>query len=155
VSPVRNPAVEPAARSKPTPEARQEIPRKPRRSPDTVRVSSAKLDALAPASRELLAAKLAAHQRAAGLRQLQSVLTNGKRKWAKLRGDSENPSTNTFAPGEWQRWWVAKWPAAANHDFSSGTANSSNLLRSKLADLAKATAQDQRSVGTQGGQSSR
>jgi len=83
--PGAQPAVEPAARSKPTPEARQENPRKTPALADTVRVSSAKLDALLLQAEELLAAKLAAHQRAAGCAQLQSRPDEWKKKWAKLR----------------------------------------------------------------------
>jgi len=46
---------------------------------DTIRVSAAKLDALLLQAEELLAAKLAAHQRVTGLRHLQSRPAEWKR----------------------------------------------------------------------------
>jgi len=110
-------------------------------------VSAAKLDALLLQAEELLAAKLAAHQRVTGLRHLQSRPAEWKKKWAKLRGEvralqqtlsrKENGNGHALPNGSLIRIVeFLDW----NREFIES-------LDAEFADLAAVSSQDQRSVG--------
>ena len=111
-------------------------------------MSSAKLDALLLQAEELLAAKLAAHQRAAGLRQLQSLPDEWKKKWAKLRGEVRTLQQTLSRQENGNGGGSPNGPLLRITDFLEWNREFIESLDVDLADLAKATAQDQRSVGT-------
>lgn len=123
------PAVRPAAAAE-SPPARAE-------PPETVRISTAKLDALLRQAEELLTWKLAANQRVVALRELQDALQTWERQWARLlpdwrslqqaveRPDAATSPAHTAALTarllefvEWSHTWSKSWEsrlAAVSH----------------------------------------
>lgn len=130
-------AADPAAAASST------VPTK-RQMGDTVRVATAKLDAVLLQAEELLSAKLAATQQAARLRRFRAEPVEWKKRWMKLRPDvrclrqSLEPST-ARAPANPQLQRVMEFL-----DWSQGCMES---LDAGLLDVAKAADHDQRSVG--------
>jgi two-component system chemotaxis sensor kinase CheA len=120
---------------------------------DTVRISTAKLDALLLQAEELLSAKLTASQRAAELRELSTTLTAWHTERAKIhpavsamqqslasadkRHDRARPSARLEHSTAWMRQLLE---FLAYHDGSL------KALDGKLATLAKAAEQDQRGL---------
>jgi two-component system chemotaxis sensor kinase CheA len=113
---------------------------------DTIRVSTAKLDALQLRAEELLLAKVAASQRAAALRRLQSRPSEWKKNWTKLRVDvrklqqslerAEDNNSLSFASPHLPR--IAQF-LEWNLEFIES-------LDAELTDLAKTAEHDERSV---------
>jgi two-component system, chemotaxis family, sensor kinase CheA len=125
---------------------------------DTIRVATAKLDAVLLQTEELLSAKLAAVQQASGLRQCQAGLAEWRKRWGKLRpdlsiirqalenkalennknGNGGSPASATSAPNaQWLR--VIEFLEWNQHFVES--------LDVELRELAKAADHNQRFVG--------
>lgn len=122
---------------------------------DTIRVATAKLDAVLLQTEELLSAKLAAAQQASGLRQCQTGPAEWKKRWGKLRPDLriirqalENKALENKKNGN------GGWPASAPSvqwlrvmEFLEWNQNFVESLDVALRDLAKVADHNQRSVG--------
>ena len=140
-------ALEPPIIPKATAEARQDNPPEIPALGDTVRVSSAKLDALLLQAEELLAAKLAAHQRVTGLRQLQSRPAEWKKKWTKLQGEVRTLQQTLSRKENGSGQALPKGSLVRITEFLDWNREFIESLDIEFADLATASAQDQRSVG--------
>jgi len=145
--PVTQPALEPSTMSKSTPEARQDNPMESPALADTIRVSTAKLDELLLQAEELLSAKLAANQRVTSLRQLQSRPAEWRKKWGKLRGEVRALQQTLSHKENGHGGPRADARLLQIADFLEWNYEFMESLETELADLVKATAQDQRSVG--------
>lgn len=114
---------------------------------DTIRVATAKLDAVLLQTEELLSAKLAAGQQASGLRQCQAGPAEWKKRWGKLRPDLRiiRQALESKKNGN------GGWPASAQWlrvmEFLEWNQNFVESLDVGLRDLAKAADHNQRSVG--------
>lgn len=117
-----------------------------RQGSDTVRVATAKLDAVLLQAEELLAAKLAATQQATRLRRFRAEPIEWKKRWTKLRPDVrslrqslERGAASAAAPSNPQLQRVMEFL-----DWSQGCIES---LDAGLVEVVKAADHDQRSVG--------
>ena len=117
-----------------------------RHASDTVRVATAKLDAVLLQAEELLGAKLAATQQATRLRRFRAEPVEWKKRWMKLRPDVrslrqslERSAVRESAPANPQLQRVMEFL-----DWSQGCIES---LDAGLVEVVKAADHDQRSVG--------
>ena len=150
-----------AARMEPPdsrPAAAAELPPVRAATPETVRISTAKLDALLRQAEELLPWKLAANQRVVALRQLQDALQTWERQWARLLPDWRSLQQAVEKPGlaqtpvqtaaltarllefvEWSHTWNKSWEgrlAAVSH-LAEQEAHSLGGMVDHLLDDAK------------------
>lgn len=114
---------------------------------DTVRVSTAKLDAVLLQAEELLSAKLATAQQATKLRQLQAQPSLWKKRWAKLRPDTHKMQHAL----ESKRNGAGDVPTGPHVlrmvEFLEWSQDFVASLETELTDLAKTADHDQRLVG--------
>lgn len=114
---------------------------------DTVRVSTAKLDAVLLQAEELLSAKFATTQHATKLRQLQAQPSLWKKRWATLRPDARTIQQAL----ESTRNGVGDAPASPHVsrivEFLEWSQDFVTSLETELTDLAKTADHDQRVVG--------
>jgi len=113
---------------------------------DTIRISTAKLDALLLQAEEMLAVKLTAAQRAADLRQLAADLELWEREWTKMlaevRTARESPATaDSEQPGQ-----LPSAPTAKFAQFMEWSGEQIKLLQSRLAAHMKAADHDRRAT---------
>lgn len=116
---------------------------------ETVRVSTARLDAVLLQAEELLSAKLASAQHAARLRRLQTHSSEWKKKWTRLRSDvralrhslegKKNGNGNGGAHAGPQLARLAEF-LDWNRDFVES-------IETEVMDLTATAEHDQRSVG--------
>lgn len=116
---------------------------------ETVRVSTARLDSVLLQAEELLSAKLASAQHAAGLRRLQTHSSEWKKKWTSLRSDvralrhslegKKNGNGNGGAHAGPQLARLAEF-LDWNRDFVES-------IETEVMDLTSIAEHDQRSVG--------
>lgn len=138
-APVQTPAADTAY---PTGSA---VPSK-RQATDTVRVATAKLDAVLLQAEELLAAKLAATQQAMRLRRFRSEPVEWKKRWRTLRPDVRSIRRSLERAG-------AEADGHANPqlqrvmDFLDWSRDCIESLDSGLLEVVKAADHDQRSMG--------
>jgi two-component system chemotaxis sensor kinase CheA len=115
-------------------------------SSDTIRISTAKLDALLLQAEEMLAVKLTAAQRATDLRQLAGDLELWDREWSKMMPEVrtvwESPArTAGEQPGQ-----LPSGPAASLAQFMEWSGEQIKLLQSRLAAHMKAADHDRRAT---------
>jgi two-component system chemotaxis sensor kinase CheA len=109
----------------------------------TVRVATAKLDALLLQSEELLATKLTTRHRASELREASAAIASWKRAWDKAQADAR--ALRQSSNGNGQRKGDARVSRLLEFlDWNSGFVKS---LEAKLATLARASEQDARTLG--------
>jgi two-component system chemotaxis sensor kinase CheA len=118
-----------------------------RQASDTIRVATAKLDAVLLQAEELLSAKLAAAQQATRLRQCRVEPAEWKKRWMRLRPDlrslRQTLDSGVAAHPEWAR---AEWSRVMEFlDWSRGCMES---LDAGLMEVVKVADHDQRIVGT-------
>lgn len=142
LEPVGKPSVAPAMS---TAERAQAAVAQMRGASDTIRVATAKLDAVLLQTEELLSAKLAAAQQASGLRQCQAGLAEWMKRWRKLRPDLrivrqalENKALASVPGAPWLRLM----------EFLEWNQHFVEALDIGLGDLAKTADHHQRSVGS-------
>lgn len=114
---------------------------------DTVRVSTAKLDAVLLQAEELLSAKLAATQHATKLRQLQAQPSAWKKTWAKLRPDVRTIRQSLESKKNGNGDLPARPQLLRLVEFLEWSQDFVVSLETELIDLAKTAERDQRSVG--------
>lgn len=114
---------------------------------DTVRVSTAKLDAVLLQAEELLSAKLAATQHATKLRQLQAQPSAWKKTWAKLRPDVRTIRQSLESKKNGNGDLPARPQLLRLVEFLEWSQDFVASLETELIDLAKTAERDQRSVG--------
>ncbi len=117
---------------------------------ETVRISSAKLDALLLEAEELLSAKLAAAQRVAELREIDAALDRWEKERAKVRPDLrmarefiQQGGGSGMAPAMEK----ARAPLLRLLGFLESDEGNIQPIRSKMAKLEKLAEQDQRTLG--------
>ena len=116
-----------------------------RHAVETVRVSTAKLDAVLRQSEELLMAKQSATQRVGKLREVQRGHAEWKKKWSKLRPDARLLQKMLEKEGEDKS---AISPQIARLlEFLEWNRNFIEALDSELTGLTQSAALDQRMVG--------
>jgi two-component system chemotaxis sensor kinase CheA len=116
-------------------------------TPDTVRISIAKLDSLLPQAEELLAAKLTARQRAAELREINARLVEWKKEWAKIRPDVRVIQQSFERNGKRNGQGEKNSHTMKLLDFLERNETHIKAVESRLADLAKSAEHDHRSLG--------
>ncbi len=121
---------------------------------ETVRISTAKLDALLLQAEELLSAKLTASQRVAELRDINDVLAVWQQEWSKMHrtvgimqrsleaADNRNGQARPPASAE-----STRAPVRQFLEFLEWHDGYIKTLHSKLATLAKSAEQDHRALG--------
>jgi len=121
---------------------------------ETVRISTAKLDALLLQAEELLSAKLTASQRVAELRDINDVLAVWQQEWSKMHrtvgimqrsleaADNRNGQARPPASAE-----STRAPVRQFLEFLEWHDGYIKTLDSKLATLAKSAEQDHRALG--------
>jgi two-component system, chemotaxis family, sensor kinase CheA len=121
---------------------------------ETVRISTAKLDALLLQAEELLSAKLTASQRVAELRDINDVLAVWQQEWSKMHrtvgvmqrsleaADNRNGQARPLASAE-----STPAPVRQFLEFLEWHDGYIKTLHSKLATLAKSAEQDHRALG--------
>jgi len=115
---------------------------------DTVRVATAKLDAVLLQAEELLTVKQASAQRAAKLRQVHGVPSAWKKKWARLRPDVRLIQ-KSLESGKERNRPIAVGPQLVRVvEFLEWSRDFVEALESDLTGLTQAAAYDQRMVGT-------
>lgn len=107
---------------------------------DTVRVTTAKLDAVLRQAEELLSVKLAAVQQAGRLRRCHAQLSEWKKRWAKLRPDLRRIRRHGNGAAGCSEWLRTEEFLEWNQLFVES-------LEVELADLVKSADHDQRSTG--------
>jgi two-component system chemotaxis sensor kinase CheA len=130
------------------PENQQTNPRESLVTANTIRVSIAKLDSMFLQAEQLLSAKVATRQSAAGLRRIQFRSSEWKKNWAKLRIDvrrlqlplQHGKGSNGLSSADPHLLRVAQF-LEWNLEFVES-------LHAELLGLAKAAEHDQRSVAT-------
>ncbi len=126
------------------PEASQ-LPVEEKPMPETVRIATAKLDAVFLQAEELLSAKLTTGQHAADLKELNAVLAAWKREWAKIQPEV-GAIRRTFEK-------KAQDGAAGNGhfikiiEFLDSRQHAVTEFESKLAALERSVNQDHRALG--------
>jgi two-component system chemotaxis sensor kinase CheA len=109
----------------------------------TVRVATAKLDALLLQSEELLATKLTTRHRASELREASAAIAAWKRAWDKAQADAR--ALRQSSNGNGRRKGDARVSRLLEFlDWNSGFVKS---LEAELATLARASEQDARALG--------
>ena len=120
-------------------------------APETVRISTAKLDALFRQVEELLSAKLAASQRSADLRGIHAALAAWKKEWGGLQPEVRALQLALERGGEAhrQREGAEIKNSRLTHLFEFLDRNDHYLksLADEFAGLVKAADQDQRALG--------
>lgn len=120
-------------RLKPREQARANVPDERRVLTDTVRIATAKLDAMLRQTEELLSAKLAVSERAAEIRDIE-------REFLTLEGSLVSPAfANAVDPGSAPR---------SGGESVEGPANLLKPFKARLRALAADTDRDQRALGT-------
>lgn len=118
-----------------------------RGAPDTVRVSTAKLDAVLLQAEELLSAKLAVTQHATKLQQLRAQSSAWKKRWATLRPDAHTMQQTL----ESKHNGNGKLPVGPQFlrimEFLEWSQEFFTSLEADLTDLAKTADHDQRLIG--------
>jgi two-component system chemotaxis sensor kinase CheA len=121
--------------------------------PETVRISTAKLNAILLEAEELLSAKLALGQRVAELRETRAVLSSWEREQAKIR-----PELRTFLRELEKKGKVNGYRSQPNGRtgaatgiakvaaFAESTGQEMKILQAKLTVLAKSAEQDRRTL---------
>jgi two-component system chemotaxis sensor kinase CheA len=144
----REPAEAPPAAASSPPEAvRSGAEEKPSGS-TTVRVSTAKLDAVLLQAEELLFAKQVSAQHAVKLRTVQDGPSQWRKKWAKLRPDVRLIQ-QSLAGREVRDGGTAAGPQLARIvEFLEWDRDFVEALQAELTDLTEAASRDQRVVGT-------
>lgn len=107
---------------------------------DTVRVTTAKLDAVLRQAEELLSVKLASALQARRLRRCHAQLADWKKKWAKLRPELRRIRRHSDGAEVSSGWVQAEEFLQWNQVFVES-------LEVELADLAKSADHEQRSTG--------
>lgn len=111
---------------------------------ETVRISTAKLDALLLQAEEMLSVKLATQQRAAELKELKKTFD----LWKKEKGKSGVRTPDGITPGQGWKFGVQQTPDNGSPTTGLRADALSRTMESKLAVVMKACEYDQRSVGT-------
>ena len=114
---------------------------------DTVRVATARLDAVLLQSEELLSAKLAGAQYAARLRQLQTHSSEWKKKWTKLRSDVRALRHSLEGKRNGNGGAAAGPQLARVAEFLDWNQGFVESLETELMNLSATADHDQRSVG--------
>jgi two-component system chemotaxis sensor kinase CheA len=146
-------AVWPDALSAPQPEEPQRIEsRQPAVAEkplltETVRISTAKLDAILLQVGEMLSAKLTAGQRAADLREVQVMLNLWKKEWAKVYPKARRGQPLPERKDEANQRDKNHLPAGKLAEFFAWNQAYLKSLESKLAMLVKSAEEDYRSLG--------
>jgi two-component system chemotaxis sensor kinase CheA len=113
---------------------------------DTIRVSTAKLDAVLLQAEEMLSAKQATAQRAARLRQVYRAPAEWKKRWKQVRPDLR-VLQQSLHRGEERSGRDSSGPQLARMmEFLEWSGDFIETLEADLAALVEATAHDQRSV---------
>ncbi len=118
--------------------------------PETVRISTAKLDGLLLQAEEMLVVKLTAGQRAADLREVESLCDLWAKEWAKVSPEFRG-ARRLFEKGNGQSAGQGNGQQSVASgrllDFLDWNQSYIKSLENKLAALARAAEHDQRAVG--------
>jgi len=112
-----------------------------RQSTDTIRVATAKLDAVVLQSEELLSAKLASAQLVQRLRQLRVDPAEWSKRWSRLRPDLRSVRRAIDSGGAVDPLW------RRTLEFLEFSETCVGSFQQAVADLAKVADHDQRSLG--------
>jgi two-component system, chemotaxis family, sensor kinase CheA len=115
---------------------------------DTVRVSTAKLDAVLRQAEEMLSFKQVAQQHAEKLRQVHAGSSEWKEKWTRLRPDMRLTGQFLQGKGELNGHAAPGPPLARIMEFLDWNRNFVEALETELRDLNQAAARDQRAIAT-------
>ncbi|MBM3890404.1 MAG: hybrid sensor histidine kinase/response regulator, partial [Verrucomicrobia bacterium] len=119
-------------------------PAEPPVLPETVRLATAKLDALLLEAEEMVAVKLTAAHRASDVREIEAALDQWQKEWAKVSAEArafrqqverEQPAAQASASRK-----IAEFIESSQHQLK--------LLHGKVAALARSAQQDQRAVAS-------
>jgi two-component system chemotaxis sensor kinase CheA len=114
----------------------------------TVRVSTAKLDAVLLQAEELLFAKQVSAQHAVKLRTVQGGFSRWRKRWARLRPDVRLIQQSLESREERDDRTAAGPQMARLVEFLEANRDFVDTLQSELAELTDASSRDQRAVGT-------
>ncbi len=114
---------------------------------ETVRVSTAKLDAVLRGVEELLSAKLAAGQRTAELREIQAVLASWRKQRARLQSELRGGLPAMAGRGGPDGEGAAGLRMRRLQEFLDGSDAFARSFEGRLASLAKTAEQDRRALG--------
>jgi two-component system chemotaxis sensor kinase CheA len=115
---------------------------------DTVRVSTAKLDAVLFQAEELLFAKQSIAQRATKLRQVRDVPSEWRKRWGKLRSEMRLIQQSLESKDERNGRTAIEPQLARIMEFLEWSRDFVETLETELTDLSHTADHDQRAVGT-------
>lgn len=147
--PAPEPSPPPAPDPLPAAQIRQSsrpVPDKPPLA-DTIRVASAKLDALLLQAEELIAAKLIAGQRAADLQEALAEFALWQKQWAKVQPLCRDFQRLTDTPGHGRQLEQLRRLAPRLTEFLEFNAELVKTLEQKLIPITRSAAQDTRMIG--------
>ncbi len=110
---------------------------------ETVRISTAKLDALLLEAEEMLTVKLTASQRAADLRDLATNLTDWQKEWAKISEEARHLRQSVAQNSD-----LNAVPIRKLLDFLDWNGDALKTLQNRLAILTRTAEQDRRALGS-------
>ncbi len=144
----REPAEAPPAAASSPPEAVRTGAEEKQNVSMTVRVSTAKLDAVLLQAEELLFAKQVSAQHAGKLRMVQAGSSTWKKKWAQMRPEVRLIQKSLESSGERDGRADTGASLARLVEFLEWNRDFIEALQTDLGSLAEAARRDQRSVGT-------